>query len=47
MGKKVKPCKFKENNNVMGYVEIPKGYWTTTTTSDIDNSNKYWHNNED
>ncbi len=29
------------------YIEVPEGYWTTTTTADIDNQNKYWHNGED
>ena len=26
----------KENNNVIGYVEIPEDYWVMTTTADID-----------
>ena len=29
------------------YIEVPEGYWTTTTTVDIDNPNIYWHNGED
>ena len=32
------------------YIEVPEGYWTTTTTTDTDvleNPNKYWHNGED
>ena len=31
-------------------IEIPEGYWTTTTTIDTDileDPNKYWHNKED
>jgi hypothetical protein len=26
----------KEDNNVIGYVEIPEDYWVMTTTADID-----------
>ena len=31
---------------IYGYVEIPKGYWTMTTTIDMDNPNLYWHDGE-
>ena len=40
----------KENENVIGYVEISKDYWVITTTTDvdvIDNPNKHWHGNDD
>ena len=33
-----------EDTYIIGYIEIPEGYWTMTTTSDIDNPNFYWHN---
>ncbi len=30
------------------YIEVPEGYWTTTTTiSEEYEPNKYWHNGED
>jgi len=29
------------------YIEVPEGYWTMTTTADVDNPNLYWHNGED
>ena len=30
------------------YIEVPEGYWTTTTTiGSKENPNKYWHNGED
>ncbi len=40
-------CRMKEDKNVIGYIEIPEGYWTMTTTSDIYDPNLYWHNGED
>tara|TARA_R100001594_G_scaffold32291_1_gene59978 strand:- start:375 stop:512 length:138 start_codon:yes stop_codon:yes gene_type:complete len=40
-------CRLKKDNNVIGYIEIPEGYWTMTTTVDTDDLNKYWHNGED
>jgi len=27
-------CRMKEDNNIIGYVEIPEDYWVVTTTSD-------------
>tara|TARA_Y100001963_G_scaffold115678_1_gene160606 strand:+ start:469 stop:582 length:114 start_codon:yes stop_codon:yes gene_type:complete len=33
--------------NLIGYLEIPEDYWTTTTTTDMLNPNLYWHNEED
>ena len=30
------------------YIEVPEGYWTTTTTIVEEyEPNKYWHNKED
>ena len=31
------------------HIEVPEGYWTTTTTICLEkyNPNKYWHNGED
>ena len=32
------------------YIEVPDGYWTTSTTIDVDileDPNKYWHHGED
>ena len=26
----------REDNNIIGYVEIPEDYWVMTTTADID-----------
>ena len=36
----------KEDKNVIGYIDIPEGYWTMTTTVDINDLDKYWHNDE-
>ena len=30
----------KENDNVIGYVEIPEDYWVMTTTADVDDESK-------
>ena len=27
-------CKIKENN-ILGYIELPEGYWVMTTTADV------------
>ena len=37
-------CRMKEDNNIIGYIEIPEDYWIVTTTADTDNPNLYWHN---
>ena len=29
-------CRLREDNNIIGYVEIPEDYWVMTTTADID-----------
>ena len=32
------------------YIEVPEGYWTRTTTTDVDiieDPNKYWLNNDE
>ena len=29
-------CRMREDNNIIGYVEIPEDYWVMTTTADID-----------
>ena len=34
-------------DNLIGYIEIPEGYWTTTTTTDMIDPNLYWHNSEE
>ena len=26
----------REDNNIIGYVEIPEDYWVMTTTADVD-----------
>ena len=39
-------CRMKEDNNIIGYIEIPEDYWIVTTTADTDNPNLYWHNGE-
>ena len=30
------------------YIEVPEGYWTRTTTADVEeDNNKHWHNNDE
>ena len=33
-------CRLKKDNNVIGYIEIPEGYWTMTTTTDINSEDE-------
>ena len=33
-------CRMREDNNIIGYVEIPEDYWVMTTTADIDDESK-------
>ena len=29
------------------YIEVPEGYWTITTTIDIEEVDIHWHHNEE
>ena len=39
-----------DDSYIIGYIEIPKDYWTVSTTSDdfdVEKKDIYWHHHED